>query len=74
MQNVGPDAQIVARTAKNRVIAAARIDDVVTRITCKKGRIQEARVCLSKELEPVPCGRDTIKDCSMKNALFDPVR
>ena len=43
-------------------------------ITCKKGRIQEARVCLSKELEPVPCGRDTIKDCSMKNALFDPVR
>lgn len=43
-------------------------------ITCKAGRIQEARVCLSKNLSPVPCGRDTIKDCSMKNALFDPVR
>lgn len=43
-------------------------------ITCKQGRIQEARVCLSKSLEPVPCGRDTIKDCSMSNALFDPVR
>jgi len=43
-------------------------------ITCKQGRIQEARVCLSKDLDPVPCGRDTIKDCSMTNALFDPVR
>ncbi|WP_439142848.1 ribonuclease T2 family protein [Planktotalea sp.] len=43
-------------------------------ITCKKGRIQEARVCLSKDLDPVPCGRDTIKDCSMTNALFDPIR
>ena len=43
-------------------------------ITCKSGRIQEARVCLSKDLEPVPCGRDTIKDCSLSNALFDPIR
>jgi ribonuclease T2 len=43
-------------------------------ITCKQGRIQEARICLSKDLDPVPCGRDTIKDCSMTNALFDPVR
>jgi ribonuclease T2 len=43
-------------------------------ITCKAGRIQEARICLSKDLNPVPCGRDTIKDCSMNNALFDPVR
>lgn len=43
-------------------------------ITCKQGRIQEARVCLSKDLDPVPCGRDTIRDCSMTNALFDPIR
>lgn len=43
-------------------------------ITCKAGRIQEARICLSKDLDPVPCGRDTIKDCSLNNALFDPVR
>ncbi|MGB7318706.1 MAG: ribonuclease T2 [Planktotalea sp.] len=47
--------------------------DMLT-ITCKAGRIQEARICLSKDLKPVPCGADTIKDCSMTNALFDPVR
>ncbi len=47
--------------------------DMLT-ITCRDGRIQETRLCLSKDLRPVPCGRDTIRDCTMKNALFDPIR
>ena len=47
--------------------------DMLT-ITCRAGRIQEARLCLSKTLDPVPCGRDVIADCTMTNALFDPVR
>lgn len=47
--------------------------DMLT-ITCKDGRIQEARLCLSKSLDPVPCGRDVVRDCQMKDALFDPVR
>lgn len=47
--------------------------DMLT-ITCRDSFIQEARVCLSKDLEPVPCGRDVIKDCTLSNARFDPVR
>ena len=47
--------------------------DMIT-ITCKQGYIQETRVCLSKSLQPVPCGRDVIKDCKMTNALFPPSR
>ena len=47
--------------------------DMIT-ITCKSGRIQEARICLSKTLTPVPCGADVVRDCRMTNALFDPVR
>ncbi len=47
--------------------------DMLT-ITCQAGRIQEARLCLSKSLKPVPCGRDTVQDCKMKDALFDPIR
>ncbi|MEC3859663.1 ribonuclease T2 [Mesobacterium sp. TK19101] len=47
--------------------------DMIT-ITCKAGRIQEARVCLSRELSPVPCGRDVVRDCTLKNALLDPLR
>ena len=47
--------------------------DMLT-ITCRAGRIQEARLCLSKSLTPVTCGRDVVQDCRMKDALFDPVR
>ncbi len=43
-------------------------------ITCRQGYIQEARICLSKGLEPVPCGRDVIKDCTLKDAVFTPLR
>ncbi|SFR08888.1 ribonuclease T2 family protein [Poseidonocella sedimentorum] len=47
--------------------------DMIT-ITCKAGRIQEARICLSKGLDPVPCGQDVVRDCTMSDALLDPVR
>lgn len=47
--------------------------DMIT-ITCKDGRIQEARICLSKTLDPVPCGRDVVRDCTATDALFDPIR
>ncbi len=47
--------------------------DMLT-ITCRDGYIQEARVCLSKDLTPVPCGRDAIRDCTLSSAQFDPVR
>jgi len=43
-------------------------------ITCRQGYIQEARICLSRDLEMVPCGQDVVRDCSMQDALFTPVR
>lgn len=43
-------------------------------VTCRDGHIQEVRVCLSKSLDPVPCGRDVVRDCKMKDALFTPLR
>ena len=47
--------------------------DMVT-ITCKDGHIQEARLCLSRDLQPVPCGQDVVRDCRMRDALFVPIR
>ncbi|MGX0977748.1 ribonuclease T2 [Roseovarius sp. MBR-51] len=47
--------------------------DMLT-ITCRAGRIQEARLCLSHDLTPVPCGADVVRDCTLDNALFDPIR
>jgi ribonuclease T2 len=43
-------------------------------ITCRDGHIQEARICLSRNLNPVPCGQDVVRDCRMKDAVFDPLR
>lgn len=47
--------------------------DMLT-ITCRDGRIEEARLCLSGSLDPVPCGRDVVRDCQLDDALFAPVR
>ncbi|WP_299192955.1 ribonuclease T2 [uncultured Litoreibacter sp.] len=43
-------------------------------ITCKNRHIQEARICLTKELDFRSCGHDTIRDCRMDDALFTPIR
>lgn len=43
-------------------------------ITCRDGRIQEARICLTRDLELRECGSDVSRDCSLDDALFDPVR
>lgn len=47
--------------------------DMIT-ITCRDGRIAEARVCLDKSLKPVICGADVRKDCQSNDALMPPVR
>ncbi len=47
--------------------------DQVT-ITCRSGYIQEARICLTRDLEFRDCGRDVRRDCSLSDAEFDPIR
>lgn len=43
-------------------------------ITCKAGLIQEARICLTQELEPRACGPDVARDCRLPDAVLEPVR
>lgn len=47
--------------------------DMLT-VTCRDRRIQEVRICLTKNLTPRDCGRDVVRDCAMTDALLDPVR
>ena len=48
--------------------------DMIT-VTCKSARVQEVRVCLSKDdLTPVTCGADVRRDCTLDDALLDPIR
>lgn len=46
--------------------------DMLT-VTCKAGRIQEARLCLTREFEPRLCGEDVVRDCALQDALMDPI-
>ena len=43
-------------------------------ITCKEGLIQEARICLTRELAPRRCGAEAIRDCRLSDAILEPVR
>lgn len=42
-------------------------------ITCKSNYIQEARICLTKALEPRRCGPEVIRDCTQAKPLFSPI-
>ncbi|MDH3263467.1 MAG: ribonuclease T2 [Paracoccaceae bacterium] len=46
--------------------------DMLT-VTCKQGRIQEARLCLTRDLEPRRCAPDVARDCTMTDALIEPI-
>ncbi len=39
-------------------------------ITCRDGAIQEARICLTRDLTPRACGRDVVRDCTLTQAAF----
>ncbi len=43
-------------------------------ITCKSEHIQEARICLTRDLQPRKCGFGAIRDCTLQNAIMTPVR
>jgi ribonuclease T2 len=43
-------------------------------ITCREGLIQEARICLTRDLAPRRCGPDVVRDCRMTDAVLEPVR
>jgi len=43
-------------------------------ITCKAHKIQEVRICLSKDMKPVKCGPDVIQDCTLRDAQMNKMR
>lgn len=42
-------------------------------VTCRRGAIAEARLCLTRELEPRPCGAGVRRDCTLEDALLDAI-
>ncbi|RMD94337.1 MAG: ribonuclease T [Alphaproteobacteria bacterium] len=42
-------------------------------VTCKAGRIQELRICLTRDLAPRACGAEVARDCALSDALLEPI-
>ena len=43
-------------------------------ITCKARRIQEARICLTRDLELRDCAADVVRDCALQSAEIGGIR
>ena len=50
------------------------LDAAMITITCDQGYIQEARICLTKDLAFRSCGADAARDCRMQDAIMQAVR
>lgn len=70
-QRLRDDVTLPARVVEEAFLKAdpGLSADMLT-ITCKAGRIQEARLCLTRRLEPRVCGPDVRRDCTMDDALL----
>jgi ribonuclease T2 len=73
--NLRKDVKLPASVVEDAFVDAnpGLVRDQIT-ITCNDGMIQEARICLTKDLEPRRCGDDTLRDCRMKDAVMEAVR
>lgn len=43
-------------------------------VTCDAGMIEEVRICLTATLDPRDCGPDVRRDCTLTDAVMEPVR
>ena len=51
----------------------ALTDEMLT-VTCRAGRVQEVRLCQTRDLDPRACAPDVGRDCTVQDALFEPMR
>ncbi|WP_370272796.1 ribonuclease T2 family protein [Pseudooceanicola nitratireducens] len=75
LRGLGRDVTLPARVVEQAFLEAnpGLEADQIT-ITCRDGRIQEARICLDMALKPRRCGADVIRDCRAQDALLEKLR
>lgn len=73
-QNLRKDLKLSAKSVEAAFLAAnpGLVAEAIT-ITCKAGRIHEARICLTRDLAPRACGADVGHDCTQA-AVMEAVR
>ena len=75
LRDLGREVTLPASVVEAAFLEAnpALTADGVT-ITCRVGRVQEVRICLTRDLDPRTCGADVVRDCTLDDALLSPVR
>ena len=75
LRNLSAPTRLPARSVEQAFLEAnpGWAPDMLT-ITCRAGRIQEARLCLTRALDPVACGADVARECRATDALMAPIR
>lgn len=69
------DIRLPARVVEDAFIEAnPGLERNMLTVTCEAGRIDEVRLCLTRDLEPRPCGDDAARDCRLPDALMEKVR
>jgi ribonuclease T2 len=74
-EGLNRDVELPASVVEEAFLEAnpGLVRDQIT-IICEEGMIQEARICLTKDLEPRRCGPDVIRDCRLQDAVMEAVR
>ncbi|SPH24526.1 Ribonuclease [Defluviimonas aquaemixtae] len=69
------DVKLPASVVEEAFVEAnAGLEASMITIICRAGRIREARICLTRDLNFRACGEDVARDCRMPDALMEAVR
>lgn len=69
------DVRLPARVVEEAFLEAnPNLAPEMITITCRAGRIEEARICLSRDLSPRSCAPSMRTDCALERALMDGLR
>ncbi|MFN4170298.1 MAG: ribonuclease T, partial [Pseudorhodobacter sp.] len=72
---ISEDLKLPARVVEAAFLEAdPRLSRDMVTVTCRAGLIQEVRICLTRDLEPRPCGPDVRRDCTLPDAGLNALR
>lgn len=75
MARLRRDVRLPARVVEEAFVEAnPGLAPAMITIICDRGRIAEARLCLTRDLAPRARGPDAARDCRMEDALMEAVR
>lgn len=75
LRRLGEPVRLPAQVVEDAFLEAnPTLTDAMLTTTCRDGRLQEVRPCLTRDLEPRACAPDIARDCMLTDALFEPMR